>query len=88
VLMEAMGSGVPVIASGISGIPELVEHERSGLLTPPRDGQAIADALERLQRDPALRARLGQAGREKVLSDFDLATNAAALAKRFRQSLS
>jgi colanic acid/amylovoran biosynthesis glycosyltransferase len=88
VLMEAMGSGVPVIASGISGIPELVQHERSGLLTPPRDGQAIADALERLQRDPVLRARLGRAGREKVLSDFDLATNAAALAKRFRQSLS
>jgi glycosyltransferase involved in cell wall biosynthesis len=87
VLMEAMGSGVPVVASGISGIPELVEHERSGLLTPPRDGQAIAEALQRLQREPALRQRLGQAGREKVLRDFDQATNAAVLAERFRQSL-
>jgi glycosyltransferase involved in cell wall biosynthesis len=85
--MEAMGSGVPVVASGISGIPELVEHERSGLLTPPGDAQAIAGALERLQRDPALRQRLGQAGREKVLRDFDLATNATALAERFRASL-
>jgi glycosyltransferase involved in cell wall biosynthesis len=87
VLMEAMGSGVPVVASGISGIPELVEHERSGLLTPPNDAQAIAEALERLQRDPALRQSLGQAGREKVLRDFDLTTNAAALAERFRASL-
>jgi glycosyltransferase involved in cell wall biosynthesis len=88
VLMEAMGSGVPVVASGISGIPELVEHERSGLLTPPNDAQAIAAALERLQRDPVLRRSLGEAGREKVLRDFDLTTNAAALVERFRQSLS
>jgi glycosyltransferase involved in cell wall biosynthesis len=78
---------VAVVASGISGIPELVEHEHSGLLTPPRDGQAIADALARLQREPALRAQLGEAGREKVLRDFDLVTNAAALAERFRDSV-
>jgi glycosyltransferase involved in cell wall biosynthesis len=88
VLMEAMGSGVAVVASGISGIPELVEHEGSGLLTAPRDARALADALERLEREPALRQRLGQAGREKVLREFDLATNAATLAERFRSALS
>ena len=87
VLMEAMGSGVAVVASGISGIPELVEHEGSGLLTPPRDARALADALERLEREPALRQRLGHAGREKVLREFDLATNAAALAEQFRAGL-
>ncbi|MFL5802108.1 MAG: glycosyltransferase [Roseiflexaceae bacterium] len=87
VLMEAMGSGVAVVASGISGIPELVEHERSGLLTAPRDATSIADALERLEREPALRQRLGLAGREKVLHEFDLATNAAALAVRFREEM-
>jgi colanic acid/amylovoran biosynthesis glycosyltransferase len=83
VLMEAMGSGVPVVASGISGIPELVEHERSGLLVPPRDAQALAQALERMHCDPELRQRLGQAGREKVVREFDLVTNTATLAQRF-----
>jgi colanic acid/amylovoran biosynthesis glycosyltransferase len=87
VLMEAMGSGVAVVASGISGIPELVEHEGSGLLTPPRDAAALADALQRLHGDPALRRRLGQAGREKVLSEFDLTTNANALAERFQTAM-
>lgn len=83
VLMEAMASGVTVVASELSGIPELVEHEVSGLLTPPGKASAIADALERLARDPALRQTLADGGREKVLSEFDLTTNAAALIERF-----
>ena len=83
VLMEAMASGTPVVASGISGIPELVQDERSGLLVPPRDPAALADALERLNDDPALRQRLGLAGRDKVVREFDLSTNAAELAQRF-----
>jgi len=83
VLMEAMASGRPVVASGISGIPELVEHEQTGLLVPPRQPAALADALEQLQRDLALRQRLGQAGRDKVVGEFDLYTNAATLAQRF-----
>jgi glycosyltransferase involved in cell wall biosynthesis len=87
VLMEAMGSGVPVIASGISGIPELVEHEVSGLLTPPRDARALAAALERVCGDALLRERLGQAGRAKVVREFDLMTNAGALAARFQMEI-
>lgn len=86
-LMEAMGAGVPVIASDLSGIPELVEHEVSGLLVPPGDAAAIAAALERLANDSALRARLGQGGREKVLREFDLATNAARLVEQFRMGV-
>jgi glycosyltransferase involved in cell wall biosynthesis len=83
VLMEAMGSGVAVVASRLSGIPELVEHERSGLLAPPRDAEALAEALARLAADPELRARLGEAGREKVVREFDVRANAAALARHF-----
>jgi colanic acid/amylovoran biosynthesis glycosyltransferase len=78
-----MGSGVPVVASNISGIPELVEHERCGLLVPPRDPQGLAAALERMYNDPTLRQRLGQAGREKVVHEFDLYSNAAMLARHF-----
>jgi glycosyltransferase involved in cell wall biosynthesis len=83
VLMEAMGSGVPVVASEISGIPELVKDGSTGLLVPPRDAIALAKALERYYTDPSLRWRLGEAGREKVVLDFDLNKNAAKLAQCF-----
>jgi len=83
VIMEAMASGVPVVASEISGIPELVEHEKNGLLVPPKNGVAIADALERLCSDAALREQLGKAARETIERDFDLFANAAALARHF-----
>jgi glycosyltransferase involved in cell wall biosynthesis/peptidoglycan/xylan/chitin deacetylase (PgdA/CDA1 family) len=83
VLMEAMSAGLPVVASAISGIPELVEDEVSGLLVPPRDAPAIARALRRLAADPALRERLGRAARDRVLAEFDLEDTAAELARRF-----
>ncbi len=85
-LMEAMSSGVAVVASRLSGIPELVENGECGLLVESRDARALADALQQLQQDPALRHRLGQAGRAKVVREFDLRTNAAFLADRFRAS--
>lgn len=80
-LMEAMSCGVAVVASNISGIPELVEHERTGLLVEPGDVAGIADALRRLRADSLLRARLAAAGRSKVLAEYDLRTNAGALAR-------
>jgi colanic acid/amylovoran biosynthesis glycosyltransferase len=79
VLMEAMASGLPAVSTRLSGIPELVEDGATGLLVPPADAAALADALERLARDPDLRRRMGQAGREKVTREFNLRTNAAAL---------
>ena len=87
VLMEAMATGLPVVASRLSGIPELVTDGVSGLLVAPGDDTALADALASLAADPALRARLGAAGRETVMRDFDVDRNAAALADRIRRSL-
>jgi glycosyltransferase involved in cell wall biosynthesis len=84
VLMEAMSAGLPVVASRLSGIPELVEDGISGLLVPPGDAAALADALRRLNDDPSLRRRLGSAGREKVLEGFDVRRNAAELVRRFQ----
>jgi colanic acid/amylovoran biosynthesis glycosyltransferase len=72
VLMEAMATGVPVVASALSGIPELVEDERSGLLVPPGDPDALADALARLAGDPELLGSLGMAGRARILEAFDI----------------
>ena len=76
VLMEAMSCGLPVVASRLSGIPELVEDGVNGFLVPPGDPEALADAIERLHADPGLRARLGAAARRRIEADFDLATNA------------
>lgn len=72
VLIEAMASSVPVIASRLSGIPELVEHNVNGLLTEPRDADGIANAIELLSNDPSLRAQLGEAGRKTVQEKFNL----------------
>jgi colanic acid/amylovoran biosynthesis glycosyltransferase len=83
VLMEAMSCGLPVVASAISGIPELVEHRVCGLLVPSGEPRAIADALRRLYEDPVLRTRLGRAARRRVLAEFDLDRSAAELARRF-----
>ena len=82
-LMEAMASGVAVVASRLSGIPELVEHGVSGWLVAPRDASGLADAIERLASDPPLRRELARAGRQRVLSEFDLQRNADTLAARF-----
>jgi glycosyltransferase involved in cell wall biosynthesis len=73
-----------VVASRLSGIPEAIEHGAEGLLVPPGDAEALADALAALAADPELRRRLGAAARERMLRDFDLARNARALASRFR----
>lgn len=87
VLMEAMASGLPVVASRLSGIPELVEDGRSGILVTPGDAVALADALASLGADPERRASMGAAARERVIAAFDLDGNAAALLDLVGRSL-
>ena len=70
VLMEAQHLGAACVATRVSAIPELIEHEVNGLLVPPRDPGALAAALERAIADPALRARLAEAGRHAVAARF------------------
>lgn len=82
VLMEAMACSVAVVASDLSGIPELVRHERNGLLVRPGDPAQLAVAIRRLHDEPQLRQRLGTAARADIMRDFDLVTNAAALLAR------
>ncbi len=84
VLMEAMASGVPVVASRLSGIPEIVHDGENGRLFPPGDPGALADALTDLAGDRALRERLGRAARETVLRDFDVDVNARRLIQTIR----
>jgi glycosyltransferase involved in cell wall biosynthesis len=87
VLVEAMAAGTPVVASAVSGIPELVEHEVNGLLVPPEDPAALADALERLHADAALRRAVVEGGRATVGERFDGERLAGELAGWFREAL-
>jgi glycosyltransferase involved in cell wall biosynthesis len=84
-LMEAMASGVPVVASRLSGIPELVEDGHTGLLVPPADAAELARAIARLQASPALRNRLAAAGRAQVIQAFDLRANVRLLLEHVQQ---
>jgi glycosyltransferase involved in cell wall biosynthesis len=70
VLIEAAACGLPAVTTDVPGCREAVTHEVNGLLVPPRDVQALADALRRLLDDPALRARLGAAGRQRAEAEF------------------
>jgi glycosyltransferase involved in cell wall biosynthesis len=73
VALEAMAFGKPVVGTSAGGLPEVVGHEETGLLVPPRRPDAIAEALLRLVQDPALAERLGRCGHARVRERFALA---------------
>jgi glycosyltransferase involved in cell wall biosynthesis len=87
VLVEAMAAGAPVVATGVSGIPELVEDEVNGLLVQPDDPAALADALIRVHEDRELAARVAEAGRRTVQERFDGDRLARRLAELFQEAL-
>jgi glycosyltransferase involved in cell wall biosynthesis len=84
VLLEAMACGVPVVATRVGGVPELVSVGATGLLVPEGDDGPLADALLSLARDPGLRERLGVAARERALRRFPLAHTVAETAALLR----
>ncbi|HEY3219386.1 MAG TPA: glycosyltransferase family 4 protein [Gemmatimonadales bacterium] len=69
-LLDAMSYGIPVIGSRVGGIPDIIEDGVSGLLVPPADAQALANAIERVARDPAYAQRLADGGRERLRTHF------------------
>ena len=83
VLVEAMAMELPVISTDISGIPELINHQYNGLLVPEKDANAMADAIETLLNDNALRLRLGKAARETVIRHFNSRQTTVALKDLF-----
>ena len=72
-LLEAMACGLPVVASRVGGIPELVLENDTGMLVPPNDPQALAEALARYLRQPALVRQHGAAGRARIETKYSIA---------------
>ena len=78
---------LPVVASRVHGIPDVVQDGRTGLLVPPRDVDALAGAIGRLAGDPELRATMGRAGRSFVEQRYRWQENAAQMERLYRHLL-
>lgn len=70
-VMEYMAAGLPTVATSVGGVPEIIEHNVSGLLVPPNDPNALSAEILRLLNDESLRRRLGRSARESMLSKCD-----------------
>jgi glycosyltransferase involved in cell wall biosynthesis len=70
VFMEAMAASLPAVAVTSGGVPEMVSHGETGLLSPPGDVEALANNLLELLRDPASAERMGEAGKRRVFAEF------------------
>ena len=83
VLMEALASRTPVICTQLAGVGELVEHGVSGYIVPAGDAEGLAHAVSQMAADPERRASMGDAGRARVLAEFDIRDEAARIAALF-----
>lgn len=86
-ILEAMRAGLPVVASSVGGVAESVRDGESGYLIPRADVPHLRDRIERLLTDPALRARLGAAGRARFVRDFTLSASVARTLGVYRAAL-
>jgi colanic acid/amylovoran biosynthesis glycosyltransferase len=85
-LMEAMAMGLPVISTTVSGIPELIEDRKTGLLVPEKDEKALAEAIETIVKDEELRQTMCREARAHIEQAFDLQRSAAEMESLFRES--
>jgi colanic acid/amylovoran biosynthesis glycosyltransferase len=86
-LMEALAMGVPVITTPVSGIPELIHHEETGLLVPERDPNSLANAILSLAKNPVLCKKLATNGRQLIESEYDISKNACRLVELFNKMI-
>lgn len=86
VLLEAMALGTPCVSTDVTGIPEVLRHEETGLMVPQHDPGSLASAIERLILAPELRTCLAERARRLMETDFDVRENAAQLREVFRSA--
>ena len=87
VVLEALAAGLAVVATTVGGVPEILEEGRTGLMVPPRNSAALAEATARLLRDPGLRCRLASVGQEYVMRSFTPETYRLSLTTLYRSVL-
>ena len=87
VLLEALASGLPSISTLVAGVPEIIEHRKSGLLVPPEDPARLAEAMTELLNDHGLRQRIAEAGRSRAERLFSLPVNVKTLKGHFETSM-
>ena len=87
-LMEAAACGIPAVSTDVGGVPELIDSGRTGLLTPPANAPALADALQRLIENPAAAAAMGRAARARAVERFSLARQVDNLLAAWNEVLS
>jgi len=88
VLLEAMALGAPCISTDVTGIPEAIKHDHTGIIVAQKDVAALADALEHLLRHPQERTRLAQQARQLIERTFDIHQNTSALRSVFNAATS
>ena len=86
-LLEAMAAGLPVVVTAVGAMPEVVEDGVHGFLVPPNDAKALADALDRLAADPALRSQMGSSARDRCEARFGVERTAEKLLQVYKQVL-
>ena len=86
-MVEAMAAGKPVVASRVGGIPEAVEDGKTGILVPPRDAHALADALSFMLDNPEKALEMGRRGRERAEKLFDEERMADSICSLYRELL-
>jgi len=84
VLLEAMALGVPIVASHVGGIPEIMEDSREAVLVPAKDPEALARAIGVVAGSPELRTKLIRAARVRVDTQFSIQSSAAKMHKMYR----
>jgi glycosyltransferase involved in cell wall biosynthesis len=87
-IMEAMAAGLPVVATAVGGVPELVQDNLTGLLVPPDDPPALATALAKLLVNPPLRQQFGRAGQQRIQTHFALTDKVAELEQVYSRIVS
>ncbi len=87
VLLEAAAIGLPLVAARVPGCEDVIEHERNGLLVPPKDSGALAAALRVLIEDPAVRSAYGEQSRLRAIREFDLSVIAQQIAGHYQKLL-
>lgn len=87
VLVESLAMKVPAVATTVSGIPEILENNTTGLTVPPSDPQRMADAILTLLTNESLRGRVKECGRQKVIDEFDNKKHIKVLAELYRKAL-